>query len=83
MKVSCSRFLSVTGHIFCRIARKIIDAIFGLSFDDTPSNLAAAALFYLLTSDVSDFNYTICHTLYLFLLYFLSFLFSFFFIIIS
>ncbi|KAH6763968.1 hypothetical protein C2S51_015217 [Perilla frutescens var. frutescens] len=36
------------------IARKIIDAILGLSFDDTPSNLAAAALFYLLTSDGQD-----------------------------
>ncbi|XP_057797430.1 wings apart-like protein 2 [Salvia miltiorrhiza] len=36
------------------IARKIIDAILGISVDDTPSNLAAAALFYLLTSDGQD-----------------------------
>lgn len=34
--------------------KTIIDAILGLSFDDTPSNLAAAALFYVLTSDGSD-----------------------------
>ncbi|GLT82946.1 hypothetical protein SLE2022_012650 [Rubroshorea leprosula] len=36
------------------MAKIIIDAILGLSFDDTPSNLAAAALFYVLTSDGSD-----------------------------
>ncbi|KAL1567356.1 wings apart-like protein 2 isoform X1 [Salvia divinorum] len=36
------------------MARKIIDAILGISVDDTPSNLAAAALFYLLTSDGQD-----------------------------
>ncbi|KAG6387209.1 hypothetical protein SASPL_152395 [Salvia splendens] len=36
------------------MARKIIDAILGISIDDTPSNLAAAALFYLLTSDGQD-----------------------------
>lgn len=38
------------------MTKTIIDAVLGLSFDDTPSNLAAAALFYILTSDVSDFN---------------------------
>ncbi|GKV45847.1 hypothetical protein SLEP1_g52882 [Rubroshorea leprosula] len=36
------------------MAKTIIDAILGLSFDDTPSNLAAAALFFVLTSDGSD-----------------------------
>lgn len=36
-----------------RMARTIIDAVLGLPFDDSPSNLAAAALFYILTSDVS------------------------------
>lgn len=35
-------------------ARTIIDAVLGLSLDDTPSNLAAAALFYVLTSDGQD-----------------------------
>ncbi|KAK4421246.1 hypothetical protein Salat_2075100 [Sesamum alatum] len=33
------------------MAKTIIDAVLGLSFDDQPSNLAAAALFYILTSD--------------------------------
>ncbi|XP_022723243.1 uncharacterized protein LOC111280291 isoform X3 [Durio zibethinus] len=33
------------------VAKPIIDAILGLNFDDTPSNLAAVALFYILTSD--------------------------------
>ncbi|KAL8112997.1 hypothetical protein AgCh_020350 [Apium graveolens] len=32
-------------------AKTILDAIMGISFDDPPSNLAAAALFYILTSD--------------------------------
>lgn len=32
-------------------AKTIIDAVLGLNFDDTPSNLAAAALFFVLTSD--------------------------------
>ncbi|KAI3466652.1 hypothetical protein Pfo_023315 [Paulownia fortunei] len=36
------------------MAKTIIDAVLGLSFDDTPSNLAAAALFYILTSDGQD-----------------------------
>lgn len=35
------------------MAKTVIDAVLGLSFDDSPSNLAAAALFYILTSDVS------------------------------
>ncbi|KAL5839596.1 hypothetical protein ACOSQ4_012204 [Xanthoceras sorbifolium] len=36
------------------MAKTIIDAIIGLSFDDSPSNLAAAALFYILTGDGQD-----------------------------
>ncbi|KAL1562705.1 wings apart-like protein 2 [Salvia divinorum] len=36
------------------IARKVIDAILGIRVDDTPSNLAAAALFYLLACDGQD-----------------------------
>ncbi|KAI9197577.1 hypothetical protein LWI28_000928 [Acer negundo] len=36
------------------MAKTIIDAIMGLSFDDSPSNLAAAALFYILTGDGQD-----------------------------
>lgn len=47
----------VTAHIFCRLTKTIIDAVLGLNFDDPPSNLAAAALVYLLTIDVSDFDY--------------------------
>lgn len=35
-------------------AKTIIDAILDLRFDDSPSNLAAAALFYVLTSDGQD-----------------------------
>lgn len=38
-----------------RMAKTIIDAVLGLSFDDSASNLAAATLFYILTGDVSDF----------------------------
>ncbi|KAH8493550.1 hypothetical protein H0E87_020347 [Populus deltoides] len=37
------------------MAKTIIDAILGLSFDDSTSNLAAAALFYVLTSDAVSF----------------------------
>ncbi|KAL7243791.1 hypothetical protein ACSBR1_016084 [Camellia fascicularis] len=37
-----------------RMAKTVIDAVLGLSFDDSPSNLAAAALFYILTSDGQD-----------------------------
>lgn len=36
------------------IAKTIIDAILGLSFDDSPSNLAAATLFCVLTGDGQD-----------------------------
>ncbi|OMO65133.1 Wings apart-like protein [Corchorus olitorius] len=36
------------------MAKTIVDAILGLNFDDTPSNLAAVALFYVLTSDGQD-----------------------------
>ncbi|XP_050935849.1 wings apart-like protein 1 isoform X3 [Cucumis melo] len=36
------------------MARTIIDAVLGLSFDDSASNLAAATLFYILTSDGQD-----------------------------
>lgn len=43
------RFLKTQG-----LAKTIIDAMLGLSFDDPPSNLAAAALFYVLTSDDQD-----------------------------
>ncbi|GFZ03079.1 WAPL (Wings apart-like protein regulation of heterochromatin) protein [Actinidia rufa] len=36
------------------MARSIIDSVLGLTFDDSPSNLAAATLFYILTSDGQD-----------------------------
>lgn len=36
------------------MAKTIVDAVLGLSFDDSASNLAAATLFYILTGDVSD-----------------------------
>ncbi|KAL5575456.1 hypothetical protein UlMin_017155 [Ulmus minor] len=36
------------------MAKTIIDAVLGLSFDDLPSNLAAAALLYALTCDGQD-----------------------------
>ncbi|KAJ7968524.1 WAPL (Wings apart-like protein regulation of heterochromatin) protein [Quillaja saponaria] len=36
------------------MAKTIIDAIQGLSLDDSPSNLAASALFYILTKDGQD-----------------------------
>lgn len=35
------------------MAKRIIDAILGLKFDDNPSTVAAAAVFYALASDVS------------------------------
>ncbi|KAJ1405493.1 Wings apart-like protein, partial [Sesbania bispinosa] len=38
------------------MAKTIIDAILSLSLDDSPSNLAAATLFYILTSDGQDDN---------------------------
>ncbi|PON36797.1 Wings apart-like protein [Parasponia andersonii] len=36
------------------MAKTIIDAVLGLSFDDSPSNLGAACLLYVLTSDGQD-----------------------------
>ncbi|KAL3011061.1 hypothetical protein AAZX31_07G179100 [Glycine max] len=36
------------------MAKTIIDSILGLSLDDSPSNLAAATLFYVLTGDGQD-----------------------------
>ncbi|XP_021740544.1 uncharacterized protein LOC110706874 isoform X2 [Chenopodium quinoa] len=36
------------------MAKTIIDSILNLSLDDSPSNLAAATLFYILTSDGQD-----------------------------
>lgn len=36
------------------MAKSIVDAILDLSLDDSPSNLAAATLFYILTSDGQD-----------------------------
>lgn len=42
---------------YFRTAKTILEAVVGLSFDDPPSNLAAAALFYILTSDVSCWCY--------------------------
>ncbi|ESW31298.1 hypothetical protein PHAVU_002G226800 [Phaseolus vulgaris] len=36
------------------LAKTITNAILGLSLDDSPSNLAAATLFYILTSDGQD-----------------------------
>ncbi|XP_020084180.1 uncharacterized protein LOC109707361 isoform X2 [Ananas comosus] len=36
------------------MAKRIIDAILGLKFDDNPSTVAAAAVFYALASDVED-----------------------------
>ncbi|XP_022139964.1 uncharacterized protein LOC111010745 [Momordica charantia] len=36
------------------MAKTIVDAVLGLSFDDSASNLAAATLFYILTGDGQD-----------------------------
>lgn len=36
------------------MAKKIIDAVLGLNLDDSPSTIAAAALFFVLASDVSS-----------------------------
>nr|CAD1844372.1 unnamed protein product [Ananas comosus var. bracteatus] len=44
------RLLRVQGEM----AKRIIDAILGLKFDDNPSTVAAAAVFYALASDVED-----------------------------
>lgn len=41
------------------MAKTIIDAVLGLSLDDSPSNLASAALLFVLTSDVS-FSLAMC-----------------------
>ncbi|KDP20940.1 hypothetical protein JCGZ_21411 [Jatropha curcas] len=38
------------------LAKTIVDAILGLSFDDSSSNLAAATIFYVLTADSQDDN---------------------------
>ena len=43
----------ICGVPISRMAKTIIDAVLGLRFDDSPSNLAAACLLYVLTSDVS------------------------------
>ncbi|KAK6154710.1 hypothetical protein DH2020_008958 [Rehmannia glutinosa] len=60
-RASLLSLLSVCGTVQQRrllkvhgMAKTIIDAVLGLSFDDTPSNLAAAALFYILTIDGHD-----------------------------
>lgn len=43
--------------ILTRLAKRIIDALMSLNFDDQPCSAAAAALFYVLASDVSiSFN---------------------------
>ncbi|KAH7664407.1 Sister chromatid cohesion protein [Dioscorea alata] len=36
------------------MAKKIIDAVLGLNLDDSPSTIAAAALFFVLASDAQD-----------------------------
>uniref|UniRef100_A0A1D1YY17 Wings apart-like n=1 Tax=Anthurium amnicola TaxID=1678845 RepID=A0A1D1YY17_9ARAE len=43
------RFLRAQG-----MSKRIIDAVVGLSIDDSASSIAAAALFYILASDVPD-----------------------------
>ncbi|KAK2973956.1 hypothetical protein RJ640_030135, partial [Escallonia rubra] len=43
-------WFNITGVCF-RMAKTIVDAVLGLSFDDSSSNLAAATLFYILTND--------------------------------
>ncbi|XWS12679.1 hypothetical protein CRYUN_Cryun37aG0110900 [Craigia yunnanensis] len=60
-RASLLSLLSICGTVQQRrllrthgMAKTIIDAILGLNFDDTPSNLAAVALFYVLTSDGQD-----------------------------
>jgi len=47
------------------MAKTIVDGILGLSLDDSPSNLAAATLFYILTSDVSCFELYCIYTVIL------------------
>ncbi|KAL6991034.1 hypothetical protein U1Q18_009157 [Sarracenia purpurea var. burkii] len=60
-RASLLSLLSICGTAYRRrllrthgMAKTIIDAVLALSFDDSPSNLAAAALFYILTSDGQD-----------------------------
>ncbi|XP_038690884.1 wings apart-like protein 1 isoform X1 [Tripterygium wilfordii] len=60
-RASLLSLLSICGTVHQRrllrtqgIAKNIVDAILGLSFDDSPCNLAAAALFHVLTSDGQD-----------------------------
>lgn len=55
MEIYQCECLADKSHIcmLSRMAKTIVDAILGLGLDDSPSNLAAATLFYILTSDVS------------------------------
>ncbi|GAB2301167.1 hypothetical protein Dimus_035200 [Dionaea muscipula] len=60
-RASLLSLLSICGSVAQRrllraqgIAKKIVDAILGLNLDDSTSNLAAAALFYILTNDGQD-----------------------------
>ncbi|XP_021597777.1 wings apart-like protein 2 isoform X2 [Manihot esculenta] len=60
-RASLSSLLSICGTTQQRrllrtqgLAKTIIDAILGLSFDDSSSNLAAATLFYVLMGDGQD-----------------------------
>ena len=60
IKLHVSFLVHVKMLKFCafRMDKTIIDAILSLSLDDSTSNLAAAALFYILTSDVSYFMFS-------------------------
>ncbi|EEF43242.1 conserved hypothetical protein [Ricinus communis] len=60
-RASLLSLLSICGTVQQRrllraqgLAKTIIDAILGLNFDDSSSNLAAATLFYVLTGDGQD-----------------------------
>ncbi|KAL3624910.1 hypothetical protein CASFOL_031578 [Castilleja foliolosa] len=60
-RASLLTLLSICGTVQQRrhlnihgMAKTIIDAVLGLTFDDMPSNLAAAALVYILTIDGQD-----------------------------
>lgn len=55
VQACCIHMLTISNLIY-RMAKRIIDAVLGLNLDDTPSNLAAAALFFVLTNDVSCFH---------------------------
>ncbi|KAL0310664.1 UNVERIFIED_CONTAM: hypothetical protein Sangu_2361100 [Sesamum angustifolium] len=48
---SIQKVLTSMNFFHLRMAKTIIGAVLGLSFDDQPSNLAAAALLYILTID--------------------------------